>query len=64
MKYKYIISVFIFGLLLWFFAAWSKITHKAYADAMVNISFDVIALACILAIIKLLFNKKDRFLNR
>lgn len=64
LKYKHIISIFIVGLLLWYFAAWSKLTHKSFAALMVNISFGVIAIAGILALVKILFNKDDKFLNR
>ena len=64
-KYKYIIALFIFGIILWFFSAWAKITHQAYAPTIVNISHIVIIASCVLAIIKVLSNKKDdSFLNQ
>jgi uncharacterized membrane protein YuzA (DUF378 family) len=64
MKYKYVLSIFIVGLLFWLFAAWSKITHQSYAALMVNISFIIMGLAGVFALIKILFNKNDNFLNR
>lgn len=63
MKYKHIFSIFIAGGLLWLFAAWSKITHKSYGSLMVNIAFIVMGLAGLLALLKVLLNKDDKFLN-
>jgi hypothetical protein len=64
MKYKHIIALFVTGILLWFFASWSKITHQPFAQTMVHISHAVIIISCLLAILKLLQEKKDNFLNK
>jgi hypothetical protein len=65
MKYKHIIALAIAGLLFYFAGAWSKITHQAYADALINSGFVILLISGLLAIIKIVSAKnKDSFLNQ
>jgi len=65
MKYKHIISIAVVGILINLFGAWAKLTHQAYADATLLISFCIIILSGLLLIIKMLTTKsKDSFLNK
>ena len=65
MKYKHILSIAVLGILIHFFAAWAKLTHQAYADTVILISFCIIIVSGLLLIIKMLTTKnKDSFLNR
>lgn len=65
MKYKYIISLFLPGILVYLLAVWSKITHQAYANLILLIAFGVMALGVLISMIKILRTKnKDSFLNK
>ncbi len=65
MKYKYVISLFLIGLLFYLFGAWSKITHQAFADNIMLIAFCIMIISVLLAIIKIVTtNDKDSFLNK
>jgi hypothetical protein len=65
MKYKYIISIAILGILIHLFAFWSKITHQAFTGELIFISFSLIIVSGLLLIIKILTSKnKDSFLNK
>jgi len=65
MKYKYIISLFIVGILFQIFGAWAKITHQAYGNTCLNVATIIMICSGVLAIIKILTAKsKDSFLNK
>jgi hypothetical protein len=58
-KYKYIIALFIVAIVLWFYASLQKIIHAPNADLLFKISFALIIISAILALIKLLLTKKS-----
>jgi Na+/melibiose symporter-like transporter len=64
MKYKHIIAVFIIGYILKIVGAWAKITHQAYANAVISIAFIILIISCILLLIKVLFSKKNSSLDK
>ena len=65
MKYKYLVSLFLIGILFWLVGSWSKITHQAFADNVLLLAYCLLGLSVVLAIIKTLVIKdKDSFLNK
>jgi hypothetical protein len=65
MKYKYIIAFFLIGFIIQLFGGWAKLTHQSYAAKTLNVSFAIMIIAAVLALIKMLSTKnKDSFLNK
>jgi hypothetical protein len=68
MKNKYIIIIFIFGLIITFFGTLFKITHWEIGIfsgvILITIGMFIKVIAAVLFIIKLILNKKDDFLNQ
>ena len=65
MKYKYIIPLFLIGIIFQTVAAFFKITHAPNADLLFKISVSLIIVSLILAIIKVVATKnKESFLNK
>lgn len=68
MKNKYIIAIFIYGLIITIFGALFKILHfeigPLTGNKILTIGVFTEIIACILFVSKLLLNKKDNFLNK
>ena len=68
MKNKYIIAIFLLGLIIVIFGALLKITHFEFGFVTGNlvllIGKIIEVTAVVIFIIKLLTNKKDSFLNK
>ena len=68
MKNKYIIVIFLIGLIIVIFGALLKITHFEFGSVTGNlvllIGKIIEVIAIVIFIIKLLSNKKDSFLNK
>jgi hypothetical protein len=63
MKYKYIVAIFLIGIIIQFIASLFKILHYMNADLLFIISTSIIVLALILGILKVVLSKND-FLNK
>jgi hypothetical protein len=65
MKYKHIISLFLFGVIFQLYGGLTKIMHEANADMYLHLSTYIMVASIIIAIVKLLTTKgKDNFLNK
>lgn len=68
MKNKYIIAIFIYGLIITIFGALLKILHfeigPLTGNKILTIGMFTEIIACLLFVSKLLLNKKDNFLNK
>jgi hypothetical protein len=58
-KYKYIVALFIVAIVIWFYASLQKIMHAPNADLLFKISFVLILISAVFALIKLLFTKNN-----
>lgn len=65
MKYKYIVSIFLVGVIIYLIGVVFKITHAAHANEMIVVAVTTMITAVVLAIIKILTTKNhDSFLNK
>ncbi len=65
MKYKYIIALFIIGIIIHFLGALQKILHAPGANNLFYISTGIVVLALVIAVIKIIANRqKEHFLNK
>jgi hypothetical protein len=63
MKYKYIIAIFLIGIIIQFIASLFKIMHYMNTGLLFIISTSIIVLALILGILKVVLSKNE-FLNK
>jgi hypothetical protein len=64
-KYKYIFSIFLAGVVVNFFGGLKKILHSPNANFILSVAFCIMALSIVLLIIKLLLQKRENsFLDK
>ena len=63
-KYKYIVILLIIAVLIWVYASLQKILHAPNADLLFKVSFFVVFVCGLLAILKVILDKNDKFLNK
>lgn len=68
MKNKYIIALFVIGVIFTIFGALFKVMHfeigPLTGNTILTIGMFIEIIACLLFVFKLLLNKKDDFLNK
>ncbi len=64
-KYKHLITLITFAVLIWITAAFKKLVHQANSDLYFEISYTIFLLTGLLFLIKIFTTKnKDSFLNK